>query len=775
MGTQVGVTVGADLHGLKVVIAAGDGDGFIRTILGDTPASVDLPLGVEWSQSNGLRFKGSAAFDVALHPHLQIGPLKIQDVTVRLGAGSDGAPKVSLEVGVGISGELGAFSFLVEGIGVRADLTFEPGNAGPFDVALGFKPPNGLGLEIDAGGFTGGGFLVLDAEKGEYSGGLELTFQGTISIRAIGILNTKGASGFSLIVLVVAEFPPIQLSFGFTLLGVGGLLGLNRAVLVEQLQTGIRDGSLNSILFPVDVVANAPRILADLQRIFPAQDGLFLIGPMAKLGWGTPTLVSLELGLILDLPRPVVVIIGILRVAVPADAIAVLDLQVCFVGSIDFAKGQFQFDATLYNSRVLSFTLTGDMAVRVYWKDNANLLLTVGGFHPAYTPPPMNLGTIARLAIVLFEGNPDVRAESYFAVTSNTVQFGARVELKYGVSIFNVYGFVSLDVLINFNPFHFIAEMAAMLAVRTGSHVLFSVRLQMTLEGPTPWHAHGTGSFDIGFIFTVTFSVSFDVTVGDALSTLLAPVDVIDALVTALTNLANWRPVLPPGSSQPVSAALAAGSVAGDRAASVRNARDRAEGRAAQRRDPALRLVHTEQRQPLSHCRREGQRIAHRDGAVARGIRPGAVLRDDRCRKARPAVVRPLRRRRDRRRGPGAAQRRDAGARRGLRGRLCSRAPADPRPLALSTGVGTLRARRQCRRAVATFAREERPFRAQREGPVSPGSLRRRIDGRSCAARRRPRLRYRDRGGPSAASPRCDASRAHRRAPGHAGCRHPAP
>jgi hypothetical protein len=77
------------------------------------------------------------------------------------------------------------------------------------------------------------------------------------------------------------------------------------------------------------------------------------------------------------------------------------------------------------------------MAVRAYWKENSNLLLTVGGFHPAYTPPPMNLPQLARLAIVLFEGNPDVRAEAYFAVTSNTVQFGARLQLSYSLSVFN--------------------------------------------------------------------------------------------------------------------------------------------------------------------------------------------------------------------------------------------------------------------------------------------------------------------------------------------------
>ena len=43
-------------------------------------------------------------------------------------------------------------------------------------------------------------------------------------------------------------------------------------------------------------------------------DGRFLIGPMAKLGWGTPTLISLELGLVLEMPRPGFAILGVLRV-----------------------------------------------------------------------------------------------------------------------------------------------------------------------------------------------------------------------------------------------------------------------------------------------------------------------------------------------------------------------------------------------------------------------------------------------------------------------------
>src|SRR6185295_2092033 len=184
-----------------------------------------------------------------------------------------------------------------------------------------------------------------------------------------------------------------------------------------------------------------------------------------------------------------------------------------------------------------------------FWGEDGNLLLTVGGFHPAYTPPPMGLPALQRLAIDIFPGKPKIRAESYFAVTSNTLQFGAKVEVSAGASVFNIYGFMSYDVLVQRHPFHFIAEFTAMLAVRSGSHTLFGVRINAILEGPAPWHAHGTGSFEIGFVFTITISVHFDVTLGDILSLLLPGAKVFALLTAALESAGNWRAVLPTGSS----------------------------------------------------------------------------------------------------------------------------------------------------------------------------------------------------------------------------------
>ena len=54
------------------------------------------------------------------------------------------------------------------GVLLKADLAFpdEGGNLGPLDLDVGFKPPNGVGLSLDGGGFSGGGFLYLDIRQG---------------------------------------------------------------------------------------------------------------------------------------------------------------------------------------------------------------------------------------------------------------------------------------------------------------------------------------------------------------------------------------------------------------------------------------------------------------------------------------------------------------------------------------------------------------------------------------------------------------------------------
>ncbi len=233
---------------------------------------------------------------------------------------------------------------------------------------------------------------------------------------------------------------------------------------------GVKTGAINSILFPQDVVANIARIASDIKTIFPLAEGHFVVGPMGKIGWGTPTLISLELGVILDIPRPLFAIIGVLRCLLPAEDAALLELQVNFAGGVDFGRGLIWFNASLFDCRLLAFTLEGDMAVRIGWGERRCSSLTVGGFHPAFREVPDDLRNMTRLTISLLSGdNPRITVQTYFAVTSNTVQSGARVELYAAACGFNVYGFLGYDLLVQFNPFQFIADLYAGLALRSGT------------------------------------------------------------------------------------------------------------------------------------------------------------------------------------------------------------------------------------------------------------------------------------------------------------------
>jgi hypothetical protein len=299
------------------------------------------------------------------------------------------------------------------------------------------------------------------------------------------------------------------------------------------------------------VVANAPRIISDLEAIFPAQTGTFLIGPMAKFGWGTPSLITLSLGVIVELPPGNIAILGVLKVALPTADAPLIQLQVNFLGSLDFEQELLSFDASLFDSRLLFVPLEGDMAVRLKWGDNAAFLLSAGGFHPDFEPPPMNLPTLRRMTVSILDYDwARITIANYFAVTSNTVQFGAHADLFFGVDGCKVSGQVGFDVLFQFSPFFFKALISGSLHLKVGGMSLMSIHLRFSLEGPAPYRAKGSGSISF-FFFDI--DVDFDVTWGDQSDTSLPPVEVMPIFLAELGKQENWRSVPPPSTNLLVS------------------------------------------------------------------------------------------------------------------------------------------------------------------------------------------------------------------------------
>ncbi len=534
------------LKGGKLVIKGGENDGFINAILPEDGLSGTFDLDVGWSSSKGVYFDGSGGFDISLPIHIEFPALELNGLNIGLKPDLLGLPA---EFGANFKANLGPLATTIENLGFKASLTFpsdNSGNLGFANYAMDFKPPNGVGLSLDTGVIKGGGFVRYYPEKGEYSGALELTFSEIVSLKAIGIINTKmpdGSAGFSLIIIITAEFGTgIQLGFGFTLLAVGGLVGVNRTMHIDALATGVRTGAVNGIMFPTNIVENAPRIINDLKTFFPIYKGKFLIGPLAKLGWGTPTLISISLGIIIEIPGNIV-ILGILKIALPAEEAPLIVLQVNFIGAIEFDKERLWFFASMYESRVLFITLEGEMGFLVGWGNDSNFVATVGGFHPAFNPPALPFPSPVRISLsILNQKYAKIRIMGYFAVTSNTAQFGARAELYFGFSALKVEGHIGFDALFQFSPFYVIIQVSASLSVKVFGTGMFSVRVKMRLEGPTPWIAHGTGSISLLFF---DIDVDIDVTWGEKKNTSLPPIYVMPIIAAEYEKQENWKALIP--------------------------------------------------------------------------------------------------------------------------------------------------------------------------------------------------------------------------------------
>ncbi|MBK8314115.1 MAG: hypothetical protein IPL01_08860 [Acidobacteria bacterium] len=543
---KLDVGMEAELQALRLVIAGGEGDGFLAKILSGLNVEAEAGFGLGYSLLGGFTFRGGAKLAIEISTHIDLGPLQINGMRFALEPTSD---QLNLEAGAVFKFDLGPLKAVVENIGLKTALQFKQGNLGPANLDISFKPPNGVGLSLDAGVIKGGGYLFFDFDKEEYAGALELVFSGFINLKAIGLITTKmpdGSKGFSLLIIITAEFGTgLQLGFGFTLLGVGGLIGLNRTMLLQPLMEGVRTGAINSIMFPQDVVANAPRIISDLRAIFPPEEGKFLIGPMAKLGWGTPTLISLALGIIIEIPGNIA-IVGVLKVALPTDDLAILVLQVNFAGAIEFDKKRVYFFAALFESRVLFMTIEGEMGVLAAFGDDANFVVSVGGFHPRFNPPPLPFPVPRRISVnIANTPTARIRVEGYFAVTTNTAQFGAAAELVFGFDSFGVQGHIAFDALFQFSPFYFIIEISASVSLKAFGVGLFSIHLHFSLEGPTPWRARGEGSISLLFF---DISADFDITWGESRDTALPPIAVVPLLKAEFDKLDNWK-ALPPASS----------------------------------------------------------------------------------------------------------------------------------------------------------------------------------------------------------------------------------
>lgn len=376
-----------------------------------------------------------------------------------------------------------------------ADVVLATGTARVRRV-VGHLPVDGLALDLALGSLSARGAGFLRPPPDPAAGAVLAADLGVLQVTVALLVESRGGD-LALVGLLRAEFRPtgLQLGLGFSLDAVGGVVGIGRVVDVDALRAGLGDGSALDVLFggTASTPAGMHRVLAGLATMFPARPGAMVLGPMLRLGWltaGSWTLVRADVGVVVELPRARVVVVGRVVVEVPGPGVPLVHLRLDVLGEVDPAGRRLALDAALVDSTVLgALRVSGTAAVRMHWGDPATTLVTVGGFFPGFDPRPALVPPQRRIAIDLANPVPaglTIHAEGYVALGAGTMQAGARLELAFEVAGCGVRGAASVDALVQLSPLWFTATVAGSVRLRAMGQDLLNVDLRGRLSGPGP-------------------------------------------------------------------------------------------------------------------------------------------------------------------------------------------------------------------------------------------------------------------------------------------------
>ena len=561
---QVGMELGEPT---RFHVAIGDGELDIQqetfgSLVPSEGAKLKFDVDLAVDTKGKWSFVGGAGTTVTTPVNKSVPGLTVHSVTVAL-AIEDKPEGAAASLSATVAFTVDFFKrvrFSVEGVGAKLAWT-PPSSPGPIggpppvrgnlgsygNITPDAVWPRGVGIELDIGPFKGGGFLFIDRPHRTYGGALEGSVDlcgNGIAIKAAGVRRDTD-DGWSFIGILSAQFEPgIELFLGATLKGVGGLVGHNVTLDVDKLRAGLHDGAVSRLLFPDDPVANAPAIIETMSAVFPLREGGSAAGVMLQLGWGKPNqFVTLSVGVVVVLPSPVlVVILGRLQITHPTQDLAIIDFKADFVGLISLEEPSVSIDATILQSRIAGYPVTGDVAVRL---GGGGWILAFGGFHPRYTPPrPMPAQRRLRIDISP-SANAKLRAEAYFAITSNSIQGGLHVALDIDAGAASIHGWLDLDFLWQDDQPRLSVRFDVGLELRVGGSSIAGISADVLVEGTNPWHLQADLSLHLLF-FTLHFGYQHtwgEVEPGDT----PPEVDVAVRVAQSLSTDGAWSAIAPNG------------------------------------------------------------------------------------------------------------------------------------------------------------------------------------------------------------------------------------
>jgi hypothetical protein len=555
-------SVKASARKSAIVISPADADSFVDEALRSKQMRIEFDLGVTVDTRHGFSIDGGSRLSATIAVNKSVGPITVRSVQLSLTPdGSNAGSEVRLAALASLRFGLGLLTIDIEEIGLALDAgtTTGPLPDGALAILssllyldnLGFRPPSGIAVAVDSGPVTGGGFLFHDADNGQYAGVLQLEVLERASLKAVGLLSTRlpdGGTGFSFLIIASVEFdPPLGPFLGVTVLGLGIIVGVHRTIDTDALREGLRNRTLDAILFPSDPVADAARLVKAVGTMFPPARNRHLIGISAKLGFGNPPIATLELAMVWERgDSPKWVVMGQLHAALPRGApVTILELHVDGAGIWDLDRGEFSLDARMYDSRLAFATFGGDVALRTRKSgEDSFVLFSAGGYHPEFAAPP-GFPKLDRIRFALADTEHfRLVLTGYMAFTPNTKQFGAEVKLFLGAAGFSFECELGFDALFD-DDLGFVIDFDLEIKIKYKGRTLLGADVWGRFTGPEPKRIKGEWSIDL-WLFSV--GKSFDRTFGDERPPAELPrVDPLPRLVAGLRDKHNWTAAAPPG------------------------------------------------------------------------------------------------------------------------------------------------------------------------------------------------------------------------------------
>jgi len=513
------------------------------------------PISITVDSMNGLYLgagAGAGSEKLVLPVQFDFPAVEVRELA--LGFVRNAAREVTgLELTTVIAARLGdAILLQIGGAGAAIALDGQPTPAAMFAWDVSPRWPDQIGLRVKAGPIKGGGYLErkvrtygTGADKKdlvEFGGMIQLEIL-KVGVYAVGILSPDP---FSLVLVMGVRFPTaIELSFGFTFNGVGGILALNRRVDGAALAKAMQTHFIDRVLFPDDPVAEAPTILDQVAQVFPPHAGGFVVGPIVELGWGSQAkIIEAKIGVILSLPDPKVVILGAVRVRAPSKLTPLTDFR-CEVYA-EISPDGIVLIATLRDSKIAGITVSGDLGLLIQWGGGGAFALSVGGFNPRYHDAPPLLNDLARLTMDLSPpAIVKIIIKAYFAVTAGAVMAGVRGDLNADIGVASAHAWLQLDMIFRWAPrFGFAIDIDLGIEIEVFGCSFATISFKGSLEGTTPWLIQGTATVDVWFLPTFHLNLG-PYSWGDSPPPVASAESPLTIVSEALSEREAWKAIMP--------------------------------------------------------------------------------------------------------------------------------------------------------------------------------------------------------------------------------------